>query len=119
MSSFRLERVGNIISHEISSLIVSGKIKDPRVGSFITVTHVEVSKDLTHAKIWVSCFDGRDKTISAVEGLSSASGFIQSILGQKLKTRYTPKLQFKADHSIEESIRIQKKISEISTDNDK
>ena len=54
MSSYRLERVANIISVEISKMIYEGKIKDYRVTPLINVTHVEVSKDLAHAKVWIS-----------------------------------------------------------------
>lgn len=119
MKSFRLERVENIITQEVGSLIVSQRIKDHRVSSLISVTHVEVSNDLAHAKVWVSSFGDMTETEKAVEGLNSAAGFIQSVLGKKLKTRQTPKLLFKADKSIEESIRIQNRLREVMGDDEK
>ncbi len=113
MPSFRLARVENILLQEIGSLIVSGKIKDHRVSTLISISHVEVSSDLAHAKIWVSSLQGEKGSVKAAEGLNSAAGFIQSVIGKKLKTRYTPKLRFIPDQSIEESIQIQNRLREV------
>lgn len=120
MGSFRLERVANIISKEIGSLILEGKIKDHRVTPLVTVTRVELSSDLAHAKVWISSMDQKPEALDeAIKGMNSASGFIQSILGKKLKTRYTPCLVFKPDRSIEEAIQIQNKLKEVFPDEEK
>lgn len=119
MKSFRLERVENIIAQEIGNLILSGKIKDYRVTPMLSVSHVEVSSDLAHAKIWISAMNDQTNLEKALEGLESASGFIQSILGKKLQTRHTPKLLFKKDRSLEEAIRIQNKLREVLPDDSK
>ncbi len=116
MKSFRLERVANILAQEIGGLILSGKIKDHRVSPMLSVSHVEVSVDLAYAKVWISSLSDKVDAAIGVQGLQSAAGFIQADLAKKLKTRNTPKLQFKEDHSIEESIRIQNKIKEACSD---
>ena len=110
MPSYRLERVANIISVEISQLIYEGKIKDYRVTPLINITHVEVSKDLAHAKVWISTLGKKETLDNALLGMESAKGFIQSQLGKKLQTRYTPKLVFIADDGVSKALEIQNKI---------
>lgn len=120
MGSFRLERVANLIAKEISSLILEGKIKDHRVTPLVTVTRVEISSDLAHAKVWISSMNQKPEALNeAVMGMNSAAGFIQSILGKKLKTRYTPCLIFKPDHSLKEAIEIQNKLKEVFPNEEK
>lgn len=119
MKSFRIERIESIIMHQIATLIVTGKIKDHRVTPMVSINHVKVSKDLAHAKVWVSVLGDDQDVKSAVEGLSSAAGFIQTFLGKQMRTRQTPRLLFKEDHSIEESIRIQNKMKDLLPDDEK
>lgn len=113
MANVRLRRVESLLREEISSLILRNEIKDPRVDSMVSVSGVTVSKDLAHAKVRVSGFKERSELESAVEGLNHAAGFIQSRVGPRLKARNTPKLSFVADHSIEESIEVNRTIDEI------
>lgn len=104
MSSFRMVRLGEQIRQEISGLLLSGKIKDPRVSTFLSVNRVEVTADLSYAKVWVSSFQ-TDKSIEkGVKGLNSAAGFIQTALSKKLRLRQFPKLNFIADASIKEGM---------------
>ncbi len=112
MDSHRLARVGNLLRNEISSMIIKNEIKDPRVSSFVTITHVQVSKDLAYAKIYVSSVEGPEQLTSAVAGLNHASGFIQGCIGKRIRLRFTPRLTFIEDHSIDEGFQVLQKIKE-------
>lgn len=84
MGEFRLDKLGEQIREEISNMILGGKIKDPRVSTFLSINKVEVSRDLGYAKVFVSSFMKDTETKQGVRGLESAAGFIQSILGKNL-----------------------------------
>ena len=94
MGSFRLVRLGEQIREEISKMILSGQIKDPRVSTFLSINRVDVSGDLGYAKVYVSSFMSGKETEKGVRGLQSAAGFIQSTIGRKLTIRQFPKLTF-------------------------
>ena len=102
MGEFRLTRLGVQIRDEISKMILTGKIKDPRVSTFLNVNRVEVVADLAYATVYVSSFMGEKKIEKGVEGLNSAAGFIQTTLSKKLRLRQFPKLSFVVDNSIKE-----------------
>jgi ribosome-binding factor A len=110
MSELRNKRLEAQIQEEIGALIVQRKIKDPRVTAFISISRVEVSGDLSQAKVYVSSFETEDRIESAVEGLSSATGFLQGFLGKKLHIRTIPHLVFKADTAIKEGFDVTQKI---------
>jgi ribosome-binding factor A len=114
MGSFRLERLGEQLREEISALILTGAIKDPRVSTFLSVNRVEVTADLAFAKVWVSSFENEHKLRHGAAGLQSAAGFIQSTLGKKLRIRQMPRLTFIADTSIKESFEMIKKINDLT-----
>jgi len=114
MPQFRTERLGQIIQEKISSFILEGKIKDKRVNSFLSITKVDVSKDLSYADVYVSEIRGKNIE-KGVEGLQSAAGFIQAQLGQSMHIRKIPKLRFHADTGIGESFDLIKKIDELVT----
>lgn len=115
MSEFRLIRLGEQIREEISQMILRQQIKDPRVSTFLNINRVEVSGDLSYAKVYVSSFMDDKKTLKGVKGLESAAGFIQSTLGRKLTIRQFPKLSFIVDHSIEEGFNMVRKLGELGT----
>lgn len=108
----RSQRVGELIHEEISNLLLM-EIKDPRIG-FITITRVELSDDLKNAKVLVSVMADEKGKEKALQGLSSASGFIRKELGRKLRMKLVPELIFKIDNSLDHSLRIQKALLEIS-----
>jgi len=112
MPTFRTERLGQTIQEKIGSLILEGKVKDSRVNTFISITKVDVSKDLSYADVYVSDIRG-NITEKEVEGLKSAAGFIQSQLGASMHIRKIPHLRFHSDKSISESFEIIKKIEEL------
>jgi len=113
MSQYRMERLGQAIQEKISALILEGSIKDSRVSTFLSITKVDVSKDLSFADVYVS--DIRGKNIEkGAEGLQSAAGFIQSQLGAVMRIRKIPHLRFHADTSIGDSFELIKKIEKLT-----
>ncbi len=112
MNEIRMKRVESLIRDKVSSLIMMGEVKDPRVDSTITLTRVKVAGDLASARVWVSSFGGEEATQRAVKGLNNAAGFIQSRLGKEIHMRNTPKLYFSADNSIRDGLAVNKLIDE-------
>ncbi len=110
MAEHRLERINQYIQQKIGELIVSGKIKDPRVDTLLSITRVEGSRDLSYADVYVSTFKSERALHRGIAGLQHAAGFIQSQLNLALHIRQTPRLRFHEDHSIQEGFEIIKKI---------
>ena len=113
MSSFRLVRLGEQIREEISKMILSRQIKDPRVSTFLSVNRVDVSGDLGYAKVYVSSFMSEKETEKGVRGLQSAAGFIQSTIAKKLTIRQFPKLTFVQDCSIKNGFEMVQKLNQL------
>jgi len=113
MPQFRTERLGLLIQEKIGSLILEGKIKDARVNQFLSITKVDVSKDLSFADVFVSDIRGKVSQ-KEVEGLQSAAGFIQSQLGAVMRIRKIPKLRFHIDKSVSDSFDLIKKIESLA-----
>jgi ribosome-binding factor A len=95
----RQKRLGELLKHEISDMILRD-IKDPRIG-FVSITDVEVSPDLRHAKVFFSVLGNESDRKSSVAGLRSAVGFMRRELGSRLRLRYVPELNILYDNSIE------------------
>ncbi|MCX7025809.1 MAG: 30S ribosome-binding factor RbfA [Spirochaetes bacterium] len=112
MDDLRRKRVGEDLRSEISTLIQSGDVKDPRVNSFLSITRVDVAKDASFARVYVSTFQD-DALDRGVEGLNRAAGFMQSAVGKRIRLRQTPKLTFIADRGIKEGFEINEKIKDI------
>ncbi len=115
MSDIRIKRVESTVKEEISMLIIRGMIKDPRISKLISITDVEISKDISHGKVYVSSFDGALNLSDVVDGLNNAAGFIQRKLGKKLHSRHTPKLVFYPDKSIKEGIRMTRRLEGLNS----
>ena len=88
----RSQRIQELLLEEISKLLQSG-LKDPRIG-FATLTRVEVSDNLKHAKVFVSVMGSEQEKIDTLEALKSAKGFIRNSFGKNLCLRYLPELEF-------------------------
>jgi len=110
--SFRLSRLAEEIKREVTD-ILRLQLKDPRISKFTSITDVEVSKDLRHAKMFVSVFGSEADRSRTLEGLKSASGFIRSELGKRIRLRYLPQLSFYLDSSIQQGIKISQIIREV------
>jgi ribosome-binding factor A len=114
MRNYRGERLGKMIQEKIGALIVEGRVKDHRVDSFLSVTRVEVSNDLSYADVHVSGFKSEEGLLRGVEGLKSASGFIQAKLASLLRVRQTPRLRFHADQGPREGFLLNQKIDRLA-----
>ena len=101
---YRQEKLGELIAAELSELLRT-RVKDPRVG-FASITRVEVSSDLRHAKVLVSVMGSPEEQAATMKGLKNATGFLRHELASRLVVRYMPELVFKLDTSIEEGARI-------------
>jgi ribosome-binding factor A len=103
--SVRLARLRELFKQEISA-ILHREMKDPRIG-FVSVTDVELTPDLRHAKVFVSILGDEDAKAKTMAGLTSAQGFIRTELGRRIRLRYLPQIHFKLDESIERGVRVQ------------
>jgi ribosome-binding factor A len=103
-NTHRQEKLGELIAAEISELIRT-RLKDPRVG-FASITHVEVSGDLRHAKVFVSVMGSAEEQAETMKGLKHATSFLRRELASRLVLRFMPELTFKLDTSIAEGARI-------------
>jgi ribosome-binding factor A len=110
---YRTERVGQLIREKISSLILEGRIKDPRVSPFFSVTRVAVSRDLAYADVYISNIKENGNIPRGVAGLQSAAGFIQAELAAFMRIRKTPKLRFHPDLGLREGFDLVQKIDKL------
>ncbi len=105
-TSRRVARVAELIKREVSQMLVSG-IKDDRVGAgMVSITDVDVSGDLQHAKIFVSIYGTHEAKAETMAGLKSATGYVRSELGHRIRLRRTPEVVFLEDNSLERGDRI-------------
>ena len=113
MGEHRVERVANLIKEKIGALIVEGKIKDPRVNTFLAVSQVRLSRDFSWAEVYISTFKPGANLSKGVLGLQSAAGFIQSRLAREMRIRQTPRLRFHEDRGIGEGFELVKKLENL------
>lgn len=104
MSASRAARLAEVIRSETSA-IIQQTLRDPRLG-FVSITDVVVSRDLRHAKIFISVLGDKEAKRRSLAGLDRARGHIRSLLGQRLKVRFTPQILFRLDESIERGVRL-------------
>ena len=83
MGQYRIQRLNSQLRDEISKLLLHGDIRDPRVSSFLSINRVEITSDLSYAKVFVSSFLPDAQLQKGVDGLNSASGFIQGQIAKK------------------------------------
>lgn len=100
----RQEKLGELIALELSDLLRT-RVKDPRIG-FASITRVEVSGDLRHAKVFVSVMGSPEEQKESMRGLNNAAGFLRHELASRIVLRYMPEIVFKLDMSIEEGARM-------------
>jgi len=112
MAKVRVGRVGEQIKKELS-LIIQKELKDPRIG-FITVTGVEVTSDLSQAKVFLSVLGSEEQKEATLAALARGKGFLRSELGKRVLLRHTPELIFKFDSSIEYGSRIESLLEQIN-----
>ncbi len=110
----RVSRVAELIRREVSQMLLHD-IKDDRVGmGMVSVTDVDVSGDLQHAKIYVSIYGNDEAKAQTMAGLKSATGYVRSELGARVRLRRTPEVVFIEDKSIERGSRVLSLLNKIS-----
>jgi len=110
----RIERLNQLVREEISR-VLQRELKDPRLG-FVTVTGVDITKDLRLAKVYVSILGSEEQWKASLAVLDSARGFIHNWLRQHLSLRVTPTLQFRPDRSMAHAAHIQGLLAELKTE---
>jgi ribosome-binding factor A len=110
----RVSRVAELIKREVSQMLLNG-IKDDRVGTgMVSVTDVDVSGDLQHAKIYVSIYGTDEAKEETMAGLKSATGYVRSELGARVRLRRTPEVIFLEDRSIERGNKVLALLSQLN-----
>jgi ribosome-binding factor A len=104
MPTDRMRRINGAV-REVLSARIAGGFSDPRIG-FVTVTAVETSPDLRHARVYVSVLGDDSERAASLAGLESAHGLLQQAIASELRIKRTPTLQFVFDESIERGMRI-------------
>ncbi|MBE7411253.1 MAG: 30S ribosome-binding factor RbfA [Leptospiraceae bacterium] len=113
MNSQRKLKIESEIVKTISKLIVSGKVKDHRIG-LVSVHRADLSEDMSHVKVWVTSYIPENEIANFMKGLKSASGYIQSIVGKELGLRITPKISFVWDEAYIKGFQVNQLIDELS-----
>ncbi len=111
MTSRRVLKAAEAI-REVVSMAILTELRDPRI-SDVTVTYVEVSPDMRHAKVHVSIMGDEAKQNLSLRGLQNASGFLQQKIARRIDTRYTPRLRFVLDQGVKHSLEVSRILSEV------
>lgn len=114
MSSRRTQKAAEAI-REVVSMAILAELQDPRIRD-VTVTYVEVSGDLRHAKVHVSVMGDQKHQELSLRGLQSAAGFLQSKIARRIDLRYTPRLKFVLDQGVKRSIEISRILEQVLPD---
>jgi ribosome-binding factor A len=114
----RVARLNEQLKRELTALL-QFEVRDPRIG-MITITDVEVSPDLYHAKVYFTLLGDDDERLKAAEGLRAASGFLRTELGRRMHIRRAPELHFTFDNTLDHAMHIERllRVARESTDMD-
>jgi ribosome-binding factor A len=108
----RSERVAEGIREEVATFLAEDA-KDPRIIGLVTVTGVDVTRDLRHAKVFVSILGSDEEREATLEGLDSAASHLRSRIGRALRLRVAPEITFRYDESIARAARIDALLAEL------
>ena len=113
----RADRVAEAIREEIATVLTESA-KDPRIVGFVTVTGVEVTSDLRHAKVFVSVMGSGAEKEATFQGLASTASHLRSRVGRALRLRVAPEIQFREDDSVQRAARIESLLAGIRPEAD-
>lgn len=119
MGQYRIQRLNSQLRDEISKLLLHEDIRDPRVSSFLSINRVEITSDLSYAKVFVSSFLPDAQLQKGVDGLNSASGFIQGQIAKKLRIYQFPKLSFFVDGGMKDGFKMVRKLTALEEESKK
>jgi len=111
----RPDRVAEAIREEVAMFLAEG-VKDPRVVGLVTVTGVDVTRDLRHAKVYVSILGSDSERSATLDGLASVASHLRPRIGRALRLRLAPEVTFKLDESIARAARIETLLAQINDD---
>ncbi|MHB1448914.1 MAG: 30S ribosome-binding factor RbfA [Bellilinea sp.] len=111
-SKLRLQRIGDRIRQDLSEMIVMGEIRDPRIAG-ITITDVTIDRELAYADVYLSAIEGSDRAVEALQGFTSASGYIRRALSDRIELRVFPRLRFHWDPTPERADRIERLLADL------
>jgi ribosome-binding factor A len=115
MATQRTDRLNSLLK-EVISEVIRKDVRNPHVNELVTVTRVDISKDLHYAKVYVSVIAEPEVKVETLKALQSAAGFIAVNSSKKVVLRYFPELTFKLDDSVDKHMRIATLLSEISAE---
>ena len=107
----RTDRIASEIMRETEK-IIREDVSDPRTDCMFSITHVDVTRDLRYAKVYVSIYE-EEKRAPMMKALKTAAGFIRHNLGRRVQLRYTPELVFELDTTIEYGVHIASLINQV------
>jgi ribosome-binding factor A len=113
----RLERLGGLLQQELSELLLR-EAKDPRLNRLVSITRVEISPDLRHARVHVSVMGSEEEKVSALEGLTAAAPFLRRELNNRITARRIPELSFRRDDSLEQGSHVLDLLKQMANDTD-
>lgn len=112
MAMHRQDQLGQVIARELSDLMRL-RMKDPRIG-FASITGVDVSRDLSYAKVYISVMGSPEEQRETMRGLRHAAGFLRHELAQRLTIRHVPEISFQLDESIARGARVIELLDQVS-----
>ena len=116
MRDNRMARLANELQQEIA-MIIHQELKDPTVG-FVTITRVELSKDVRHAKVWFSCLGGEAQRARSQEALDRSARYIHGLIKKRFRLKIIPELTFWYDASIAGVIELSEKLDRLKEQHD-
>ncbi len=116
MATRRMDRIAELIQQELSIMITSRQIKDPRLVGMVTITRVKVAPDLSQAVAYFSVMGTEKEQKSSAAALKSAASYMQGVVSRNLRLKKTPHLSFKEDTSMEEAFKIYNLLEKIKED---
>jgi ribosome-binding factor A len=111
----RPDRVAEAIREEVATFLAEGA-KDPRIVGFVTVTGVDVSRDLRHAKVYVSVMGSDAERAATFDGLGAVAAHLRGRIGRALRLRVAPEITFRPDESVARAARIETLLEQIKQD---
>lgn len=115
MAKQRTDRLNSLLKEVISD-VIRKDVRNPHVKELITVTRVEITKDLHYAKVFISVIGNETEKEETLQALQTAAGFIAVTASKKVVMRYFPELTFKLDDSVDKHMRIEKLLGEITNE---
>jgi ribosome-binding factor A len=105
MAKYRSGRINEEIKREVSE-IIRNEVRDPRLTAMVSVTRVDVTKDLRYAKVFVSVFGNDEEKKNTLSALKNSAGFIRREVGHRVNLRFTPEITIELDNTIEHGMHI-------------